>query len=462
METIDWIVLTSYFIVLVFIILKVKKVQNIEDFAVAGRKVPSPIIFATLTASIVGPGYIIGLSDKGYTLGYVFYLITLMFAFQTIFTAYFIAPKISSYKNAYTLGDILGLHYGNAAKKISGVLSFLYCAGIVGVVAKASGDLISYFTGINFVLAAILSTIIVIIYSTHGGIKAVVVSDVLQFIIIIAVVPIIIYFIMADIDFENFESVYKSNFENFSGGLSNMQIAGLLFSFLLGEALVPPYVSRALMAKSPKHAKKGFLYSGLFMVIWFFIAISIGVFGKVLLDDGSSVFFDLLAKYAPVGILGLIAAALISIIMSTKDSFLNSASVIFTFDILSKDRKKKNLKTTQFINMLTGTIAVLFALSIPNIMDAIVNIFTFWAPTVVLPLMIAVLKKNVHPLSGLLAIIAGLLVTSIWEFALPSPPFGIPSVIAGVIANQVVFWLVETINPNIGKSKQNDIKIKTL
>ena len=460
MNTLDWIVLVLYFVILIYIILKVKKVNNIEDFAVASRNVPSPIVFATLTASIVGPGYIIGLSDKGFNLGYVFYLITLMFAFQTIFTAYFIAPKISSYKNAYTLGDILGHHYGNYTKKISGVLSFLYCAGIVGVVAKASGDLISYFTGINFVLAAILSTIVVVIYSTHGGIKAVVVSDVLQFIVIVSVIPLILFFVMSDVDFSNFGNMYETHFTSFTGNLTTIEIVGLLFSFLLGEALVPPYVSRALMAKSPNHAKKGFLYSGLFMIVWFFIAISIGVFGKFILEDStsSSVFFDILANYAPAGVLGLIAAALISIIMSTKDSFLNSASVIFTFDILSKDKTKNNLRTTQFINILTATIAVLFALSIPNIMDAIVSIFTFWAPTVVLPLMIALLKKNVNPLSGLIAILGGFLITSIWEFGFDLPPFGIPSVIVGVFFNQIIFWSIELINPKISNKNINPIK----
>ncbi|MEO1263944.1 MAG: sodium:solute symporter family protein [Bacteroidota bacterium] len=465
MHQIDWFVLCFYFVGILYVILKVRKVGNIEDFAVASRNVAGPIVFATLAASIVGPGYTIGLGEKGYNLGYIFYFICLMFCVQTIFTAFFIAPKLRKFENAFTIGDIIGIHYGYFAKFLCGIVSFLYCAAIVGVVAKASGDLIHYFTKFDFFWSVIVSTLIVIIYSTHGGIKAVVVTDVLQFIVLVICIPLVLFFAMEDINFNNFQSLYNTNFADFGGGLSSVAIFGLAVSFLLGEALVPPYVSRALMAKSPEDAKKGFLFSGLFMIFWYFIVISIGVCGRFIFADipPSSTFFEMMSKYTPVGILGLIAASLISVIMSTMDSFLNTGSVVFTFDLMltrKKDSfKEKALKTTKFVNILTGVLAVTFALSIPNLIDAIVIVFTFWAPSVVLPLMICVLKKKVNPLSGALGIFFGILTTAICEFGFSSPPFGLPSVITGIVGNQIAFWVVELINPDIKSKLLVPIKI---
>ena len=57
------------------------------------------------------------------------------------------------------------------------------------------------------------------------------------------------------------------------------------------------------------------------------------------------------------------------------------------------------------------------------------------------PLVIGLLWKGVPKASGLAGIIAGATVAAIWEWGLGNP-YGVPSLVAGLVANQIAFWTV--------------------
>ena len=389
-----------------------------------------------------------GLAEKGFSNGYVFFIICLMSSVQAIFCGQFIAPKINRFKNAMTINQIMGKLYGQKASFISSLISVFYCIAIVGVVAKASGVLINQVFGIDENIGIILSTVIVISYSTAKGLQAVVLSDVIQFIVLVICIPMTVLFALDNQ--ENLVSLNDLHIGFNDSGLPVIEIIALSLSFLLGEALIPPYVTRALMASNSNTARRGFILAGFFSVFWFFIVISIGILAK-LIDPGSDpnlAFYTVLEESAPVGIMGLIVAAIIAIIMSTKDSFLNTGASILILDIVCISSETKALSLIKAFTVLIGSLAIVFAITIPNLIDAIVIAFTIWAPTVVLPLIIGLLKKNVKARSGLLAILAGLVTTLISEYAFDGYILGLPSVIMGVFINQIFFWTFELIKIN--------------
>lgn len=449
--------LIVYFIGLVGIVLFTRKARSMEDFAVGSRQIPGGIIFATLSATFIGPGYSMGLANKAGYNGYIWLLIFLAFSLQTLLVGYFVAPRLRQFQNAYTLGDVMGYRYGKLVKIISGILSVALSAGFVGVIAKAAGDIISSITGLPFLWAVILSTVIVIIYSTFGGIKTVIITDVLQFIILAISVPLILIFMGFDVGFSELISKIPNNINSLSGHFPAIVLFGLFLSFLLGETLIPPYANRALMAKDHKQAKKGFLMTGFFSIAWFFVCATIGILGSVLFPDADNIYLTAMNTFLPVGLLGLAIAALMSIVMSSQDSILNAASVSFNNDILAvfSDKYKddqKALRTSRLLNLLIGIVATIFAINVPGIVEALLYCYTLWAPTIVLPLIIATLKKDAKPIAGLAAIITGGLVTGIWEWGLGNP-YQIPSLLVGVLANQVAFWLVQSFSD--GSIKHN-------
>ena len=450
MLTFDWIVLVIYFIAIIVIIAMNNKANSMAEFAVGSKQIPGGIIFASLSATFIGPGYSMGLANKAADKGYIWFVIFLAFSIQTILVGKYIAPRLRLFSNAYTLGDVMGIRYGKLVKIITGILSVALSAGFVGVIAKASGDIISGITGLPFLWAVVLSTVVVIIYSTIGGIKTVVLTDVIQFIMLAVVVPLTLIFMAAESNMGDLINNTNPDLFSLSGHFPTITLFGLLISFLLGETLIPPYANRALMAKNDQEAKNGFLSTGAFSIFWFFVCASIGIFGAQLFPTSDNVYLDVMNSYLPIGLLGLAIAALISIIMSSQDSILNAASVSFNNDILSSFSKKYKddstaLRTSRWLNLIIGFIATIFALNVPSIVDALLYCYTLWAPTVVLPLIIGSLKKNVHPIAGLSAMVLGGVSTGIWEWGLGNPN-GIPSLLIGVAVNQTTFWVVHIMN----------------
>ena len=448
MSIIDWIVLVAYLLTIIYFIFKIKKAKTVDDFAVGSRQIPKGIIFATLSANFIGPGYSMAIVNNAASTGIIWFFIFAAFSLQTILIGKYVAPKITQFTKAYTVGDVMGYKYGKVAKIFTGIMSFAFCAGVVGVISKAAGEIVNGLTGFPILYAIIISTSFILFYSTFGGIKSDIILDVFQFIVLGLFFPIIIILMFIKVGPETLIASIPENLLNIKTSISNvgiMAIIGFTLGCFFGESLVPPYFNRALASKSANDAKKGFVLSGLFGLAWFFVCVAMGLLAAGVVPTDGNVWMTNLKHFAPVGIFGLCITAMISIILSSQDSFLNAASVAFNKDLLffiSKNKNDQNLVNYRIVNLVVGILAVLFAYFVPTIINAILYCYTLWAPTVVLPLIIGILKKNVKPVSGVLAILFGAIVTAVWEWGLGVPE-GIPSLLPGVIANQIVFWSCE-------------------
>ena len=453
MSIIDWSVYIVYFIGLAVMIAITKRAKTMEDYAVGSRQIPGGIIFASLSATFIGPGYTMGLANNAAEKGYIWFIIFCAFSLQTILVGLFVAPRLRQYDKAYTLGNIMGYHYGKAVQFISGVITVILCTGVVGTITKASGDIISGFTGLPFIWAVVISASVVLLYSTVGGIKTVVMTDVLQFILLSICVPLILIMMFAKHGITEMIHTIPVTAKTLSGHFSPLALFSLFLAFFFGECLLPPYTNRALMANDKKSAKIGFLLTGGFSVSWFFICTSIGIFSMGVLPEGTENYYiGAIQTFLPAGLLGLVIASMISIIMSSQDSFLNAASVSFSGDVLTLfspkfKEGKQALLYSRILNVIIGFFAVIFATKIPSIVEALLLCYTLWAPTIVFPLLIAVIKKDVHPIAGFGAIICGGMATGLWEWGLNSP-YEIPSLIVGIIFNQFAYWSLHIIFRN--------------
>ncbi len=444
MQILDYLVSAIYFIGLFAIVLNIQRAKTIEDFAVGSRQIPGSIVFASLAANAIGPGYSMGLANKAAVNGYVWLYIFLAFSLQTVLVGYFVAPRLRKFSKAYTIGDIMGYRYGKLVKYISGFVSILLCVGFVGAIANASGNIINTVFNIPFIWGVIITTIVVIAYTTYGGIKVDIITDVLHFAIMAIAVPVILIFMGMEKGFDNLLNQVPNAISSFSGGLSGTAILGLVLSFFFGETLIPSYTNRALAAKNEQHAKSGFIKAGVFTIFWFFVCSSIGVLSASQFPASQNIYLTAIKEYLPVGFYGLVVAVLVSIVMKSQDSLLNAASVAFNNDFLGnynnvKIEASKALLITRIFNVLIGSCAVLFAVNVPSVIDALLICYTLWAPTIVLPLIVGVIKKDVKPISGLLSILAGGIGTGVWEWVLHNPN-EIPSLLIGLTCNQIAFW----------------------
>ena len=443
--------------------------KSLQDFSVSHRSYTSFVIFATLSASFIGGGFSIGNAEKVFRFGIANIVVLWGFSLKEILVARFIAPKMDNFPNVISAGDIMELGYGKPAKVITGFFSIFLCAGIVGAQVGAMGLICKEFVGIEPIWGILIGCGIVIAYSTIGGMRAVILTDLIQFCVLAIGLPAALIF--GIIKLGGFsairEAVPASHFSVPADTMTIVAFLSLFLTFLLGETLVPPNVQRLLIGKDAGHTARGTMLSGIFSVPFFVITGAIGLVALTLdpkLDPNLAMPF-VIRTMLPVGIRGVVIAGVISIVMSSADSFLNGAATACINDIVKPLREKPlserhELLLAKLTNCFVGVLAVIFAIKISSILDILIYAYNFWAPVILVPLAAVFLGVRVTRAGFFSGTIAGAAGVLIWNGLLKSP-MGISGLVIGVFCNLIAFTLANKIyakdddNEDFGGVKNN-------
>ena len=447
LEPFEYVIVSVYLLfVLLLGIWKGRKVKNLNDYAVASRSYGSLIIFMTLSASFIGGGFTMGNAEKVFLVGMVNVFCLWGFSLKELLVATCIAPKMHNFPTAISVGDVMEKNFGRIGKIVTGVFSVLLCGGILGAQVGGIGYISNLFLGIPVIYGIIIGTGIVIAYDTVGGMRAVVATDVLQFLTLSFGIPLTLILgihyvggvekVLLEVPAEHF---------SFLGNMTPLEFISLFLTFMLGETLVPPYVRRLFIGRDQIHTAKGTFWSGIFSVPFFFITGSIGLIALII-DPGlnaNTALPAVIGTVLPVGLRALVVAAVIAIVMSSADSFLNSASVAFIQDIVHPFRKenlseKKGLLYVRFSTLVTGTLAIIFAVKIKSVLDILIYAYNFWAPIIMIPLAATLLGVRSRRSTFLLSAAAGALGVIIWDYLLDTPG-GFSGLVFGTLTNLVVF-----------------------
>ncbi|MBT7592513.1 MAG: sodium:solute symporter family protein [Candidatus Scalindua sp.] len=423
-----------------------KGVKTLSQFSVAGRSYGTFIIFATLSASFIGGGFSMGNAEKVFLFGIVNIFALWGFSLKEILVASFIAPRMGKYPDAISVGDIMKKNYGKTGMVVSGIMAFAVCAGILGAQVGATGYIFNIFLGIPRFHSILIGCGIVIAYSTVGVMRSVVLTDVVQFVILAIGIPLTL---ILGINHVGGWSVMISSVPNthftFPGtGKTMAQFIALFLAFVFGETLVPPYVQRLFLSKKSSHTVKATLFSGIFSIPFFAVTGFIGIVALTIkpdLDPNSAMPF-VISTVLPIGLKGLVIAGVISIVMSSADSFLNSASIAITHDVVEPLRKKRmsvsrELLFVRVINLFTGVVAIIFAVKIKSILDILLYSYNFWSPIILVPLTLAILGLKTDVRHFVAGALSGVLGVAIWNFVLKNPG-GLDGLIIGLFCNFIV------------------------
>lgn len=446
----DYTVIAAYFLGLVFFGVIVRRIRNFGDYAVGGRSVPGIMIFASLSATYIGPGYTMGFASKGFASGWLFFFVALAFTAQTVLTAFFIAPRLHGFKDCYTVGDVIGNAHGKYAHIVTGMISTLLCIGFAAIMAKVGGLVLEAATGLPLLAAVFIITGVGVIYCYTGGIKSVIATEAIQFAIFAIAIPLLLWFatVRGGVDLELVEIKGWSQMHAAIGGMTLLQAVGLFLSFFLGETLIPPYANRALAASSPGTARSGFLAGAGYSIIWFSMVVGLGVVASVVIPDSKpdDAFMSLAIKFLPHGLLGVLVVAIAAIIMSSQESVLNAGAVSFTRDIrdvLSAIplTDANRLSLSRFSTLVMGTIAAILAYFAPSIIDGLLIIYSIWAPSVLPVFLLAILFHKPVRAAGTAAMVAGAITSLVWQFGLKEPG-QVPAILIGLSANLSTYGVI--------------------
>jgi Na+/proline symporter/signal transduction histidine kinase len=336
------------------------KIKSLEDYAISkDKKFSTPVLAMTLIVTMIGSNSSMGTIAEINRDG-IIYFISDLFCITGSFLLIQYAAKFmtSRYAGAISLYGIIEQEYGVwPAKFSSAVSAFIAIVGLsmqmigMGYIAKT-------FLGVPFYLGVIGTSVVFVIYSSFGGIRGVVYTDVLQFFIILVVFPILVALV-----------VYKL------GGLNllvnNLPAAKLrvldhpditeysfltLFWMMPFGILYPDLIQRLLMCDNSKELQRMGLSWVLFKFVFLLMVGIIGLASINLLDPSISskaVVPSLMQNYLPIGLKGLAITAFLAVIMSTADSSLNAATVLLA-EMKMSQREREEQRRHDFLFEMEG------------------------------------------------------------------------------------------------------------
>ncbi len=358
----------------------------------------------------------------------------------------FFAIRMAEFLGALSIAEVMGNMYGKHVRLISSVMSIFFCVGTVAIQFKVSANILQLFFNISSFYSVIIAAIIITTYSTWGGIKSVTFTDLIQIFMFGSIIPIISLIIWGTISYpeQTFQSLTNDPLFNFTQvfNYDNPRFLPLILLFLvfLFPELDPAVFQRILIAKNTAQVSKSFIVAGVICLMILLMLFWIGSLLRVSnpnLDSNNLVNY-IISKYSYVGLKGIIGAGIMAAIMSTADSYANSASVIFAHDICKplgiKWVELKELLVSRLFSIFTGVLCFWLAFQ-KGVLELMTFTWSFYMPVVSVPLILAIFGFRTSGRCVLIGMASGVIAVVLWRmYLLDWADSAIPGIIAHFVA----------------------------
>lgn len=375
----DVAVLAAYFAaVVVFALWAGRSEKSPTGYFLAGRSLRWPLIGLSYYASNMSGASFVGLTGAAYAYGLSVYnyewtatLVLILFAFVGLPT--FVRAKL------FTVPEYLARRFDSRMRGAYAALTVIAIIFIDTAGALFAGGLVisAIFPAVSLWEASIVLALIVAAYTIVGGLRAVVATDALQAAMIIAGSTAILWIglervggwsnLMAELP-DSETRLMRPADDDF---LPWPGIGGVILLGIYYWALNQYFVQRALGARSLVEAQRGALFGGLLKLPNIALIIVPGMIAAVLypgLESPDLAFPTLAFELLPIGLRGLILAALIAAMMSSLDSAVNAAASLVTLDFVRPARPQTSDRALFWIGRsVTALIIAIAAVYAPMI-----------------------------------------------------------------------------------------------
>lgn len=422
-----------------------RQVKSAADFTATGGRYGTGVIFATLAASFIGGGFSSGNASESFSRGIGSTLALTGFAFAMMAIGRFLVCGVARFEGITTVGGILERSYGRGARVLCGGFAFLSCAGVVAAQMEAMGLTFRTLLGVPPWVGVLIGCGIVLVYTAFGGMQSVIAADVVQFALLAVGMPLLLFGGLHRAG--GIAAVARALPPAYWNPLNGTTLFGFLSLFLalaVGEALAPPYTQRLLLGRTPAVTARATVMSGGFAIPFFAVTGLIGLTAYALDPTGeaATVMPRMILSVLPMGVRGVVMAAMVSIILSAADSFLNGAAIGLVCDVVTplfpNTSPRTQLHLLRYSTLLIGGGAVLLTFLLPGIFDILLAAYSFWCPVMLVPLAAAFRGVAISRRGFYAAVAAGFGSSLFWTLLL-NEPFGIGGSIVGLLANLGVF-----------------------
>ncbi|MDR1665667.1 MAG: sodium:solute symporter family protein, partial [Puniceicoccales bacterium] len=468
MQLLDYTIVGTF---LVFTLLlglqKGWRAWDIADYAIGGRNYSTISLTLTLFATMMGSGVTMGMVELACKMGLVIVFINSAYAISRFLIARYFADAFAGFPQALSIASVVGTVYGRGARILTAVLGILSISSLISLQFRGMGTWAQHLLGLNYGQGLILGAIFITFYSSFGGIKGVTYTDILQGILIIVGFPVICFFAVQSVGglgplFERtpIEKINPVLHPKFWNEYFPLFILSLIPKFS------PQNVHRLLMAKDARQAKHSFYAMSIMEIVFYMM---FGILGLVVCLRSPNIpakqaFCAIVTDLLPIGLRGLAVVAVLSVIMSTADSMINTTGVLFAHDIVNplmegrlNGRQQKVLASWASIG--TGILGILFAWKINDIMAMKWLRKALWVPCLMVPIFCLLCGYRTSKKRFYAAAIAGLSGYALWEFFV-KPYANTNGILPSMIVNALVLLDVPAILKRRKVKQQFEDRIK--
>ena len=434
LQTIDYLVIGTYVVLLVGVGLWISyRDKSSKDQFTAGHSLGWFSIGLSLFGTNIGPQFLIAMCGGAYAYGLCVAgtewipWITL-FLLGIVFAPFYLKANVS------TMPQFLEKRFGAWARKFLSWYSLISITVLwMGIQLLVGGKLLSPILGISIEMCFLLLLIVATVFTLAGGLKAVVVTDSLQSILIIVGAGIISYLAVADVggisqlwtaQNESGERILSEEFLSLFRTDEGAKFPWYTFAF--GFPILAFYywctdqtiVQRTLGAVDKNEAQKGVLFAAYLKIIPPLIFVIPGLCWK-LKNPGleqDQVFLHMVANLLEPGMVGFMIAIMIAMLISSVDSGINSFSTVFSMDIYSKHinpaadeaaiRKVGKISTVA-ASVLAMAVAILLSRIEGGLFVLIQKLITAFSPPLAAVFIMGVCSRKITPAAGAVGLIGG-------------------------------------------------------
>ncbi|OMP30182.1 MULTISPECIES: sodium:solute symporter [Mangrovimonas] len=436
LDTLDWIFIGVYFLVLVGIAVWIirKKQNNTEDYFLAGRNVGWFVVGASIFASNIGSEHVVGLAGAGAgnKLPMLIYEIQ---AWVVLILGWVFLPFYAR-SGVFTMPEFLEKRFDSRSRWILSIFSIAaYVLTKISVTIYAGGVVVSALLGIDFWTGALATVILTGLYTVVGGMRAVVYTETLQAIVLVVGAAALTFIGLDHVGgWESMAETVSPEYLNMWRPATDPDFPWptlFITSTIVGiwYWCTDQYiVQRTLTAKNIKEGRRGTIFGALLKLLPVFlflvpgiIALALKMRGELHWDTPDQAFPVLMSNLLPSGLRGLVAAGLLAALMSSLASVFNSCSTLFTVDIYKKLRpntpEKKLVQTGQIATVFIVIIGIIWIPIMANISGVLYeylqSVQSYIAPPITAVFLLGIFSKRINGTGAYVTLVVGLIVAAI-------------------------------------------------
>ena len=385
---VDLVIIGIYFLVVFAIgFYFARKERTSTDYFLAGRNIGWFAIGASLFVSNISTEHFIGLAGSGATSGlavghFEWLACMILLILGWVFVPFYLRS------NVFTMPEFLERRFNrNCAVYLASISIIAYVFTKISVHLYAAAVVLERVVGWSPLTAAVVLVVATGIYTIAGGLAAVIYTDLVQTLILIAGAVILTFVGLDRVGgFAGLRAAVPTNYFHMIKPMTDSEFPWTCIFFgapILGIwywCTDQVIVQRVLSARDEGHAKAGTIFAGFLKILPVFMLVlpgliafalyrdmfKIGANGQVL--NGDIAYPTLVINLLPTGLVGLMIAALLAALMGAMSSVFNSASTLVTLDFYKKIKPQATERQlVGFGRVMTGVMVLLGLAWVPFI-----------------------------------------------------------------------------------------------